>query len=488
MDLKKGCIHGLLGENGAGKSTLVKMMGGVVRPDEGEIAWEGESVKIRSPLEGRRLGIGMVFQHFSLFDALTVSENVVLGLPPDWHEGEVDEEIKRVSEIYGLEVDPKKDVYSLTVGERQRVEIVRCLLQNPKLLIMDEPTSVLTPQEADRLIEVLVRLAGEGCGILYISHRLAEVEEMCDEATIMRHGEVVARVVPKEEKAVLMASKMMGGSYEKRTREGLVKWDVGSDVVLSMEGVNCDLRPEYGVRLRDVHMEVRSGEIVGIAGLAGNGQDLLGSVLSGEVLLEEGGLIKFFGEEVGGIGVVGRRRMGMGYIPEDRQGHSALLNFDLVGNGVLGSDSYEGLWRGSWLQKDKARDFAEGIVKEYDVRCPGVDHQASSLSGGNLQKFVMGRVLKQRPKLVIAMQPTWGLDVGAASLIHGYLIDLAREGCGIILVSQELDELMTLTHRLGVLSEGCMSKFYPTGEIKEEEVGLLMGGLDKDFAEEVKLC
>ena len=479
LRLSEGLIHGLIGENGAGKSTLVKMIGGLVRADSGSIFWQGEEVRLSSPSHARGLGIGMVFQHFSLFDALSVSENVELGLGKGKFGDNISDVIRRVSEEYGLGVEPSRAVSGLGVGERQRVEIVRCLLQEPRLLIMDEPTSVLTPQEADKLMEILKRLSEEGRVILYISHRLSEVEELCDSATVMRHGRVVREVIPKNETAMTIATAMMGESFEGNRRRNVLEVDDREEVLL-MRGVSCDKRPYYEVPLRNVSLDLRRGEILGIAGLAGNGQDLFGSILSGEELLDGEGEIQFFGEEVSSKGVLGRKKMGFGYVPEDRNGHGALPSLSLLENGLLGSDFFGGLWKrnflGDWLDYDKANDFAEDIVRGFDVRCQGVGHSASSLSGGNLQKFILGRELKQRPKLLLAMQPTWGLDVGAASLIHSFLINLAKSGCGIILVSQELDELMMFTNRIGVFSEGYLSKLYRTDSIGVEEIGLLMSG------------
>ncbi|MEQ8967182.1 MAG: ABC transporter ATP-binding protein [Azospirillaceae bacterium] len=481
LDLAAGEIHALLGENGAGKSTLVKIVYGILEADAGSLRWEGAPVTVASPADARRLGIGMVFQHFSLFEAFTVAENIALGLESGESVAAITPRILEVSERYGLALHPDRPVHTLSVGERQRVEIVRCLLQDPKLLIMDEPTSVLTPQEATRLFETLRRLAEEGRTILYISHKLEEIRALCSRATVMRGGRVVAVCDPRRETAHGLAEMMIG--RELRIPEHKAPPETGA-ARLEVRGLSVEPDHALGTPVRDASLAVHAGEIVGIAGVAGNGQAELLAALSGEARAPDAGMILIDGTPVGRSGPERRRALGLCYVPEERLGHGAVPTMTLAENAILGAARREGLARHGFLRLDRARDFAGAVIDRFRVVARGPDAQARSLSGGNLQRFIVGREVAQRPSLLLCAAPTWGVDAGAAAAIHRALIELANDGVAILVVSQDLDELFALADRIAVLFDGRLSEACPLAETDLERIGLLMGGADPDAARE----
>ncbi len=468
-----GEVHALLGENGAGKSTLVKIIYGVLHADEGEILWDGKPVQVADPHAARALGVGMVFQHFSLFEAMTVLENVALGVDGVTDMKALATRVREVSHAYGLPLEPEREVHTLSVGERQRIEIVRCLLQNPRLLIMDEPTSVLTPQEVDKLFETLRKLAAEGVSILYISHKLHEIKALCDGATILRGGKVVGTCDPKVETARGMAQLMIGAELRTPTRRA---GQTLGQVRLAVEHLDLASEEAHGVDLKRVGFEVRAGEIMGIAGVAGNGQNELMLALSGERTSEPETAIRIDGKPVAGLGAAQRRALGMCCVPEERNGHAAVPEMSLADNAVLSGYRRMGFLAGGFIRAAKARAYASRVIKEFDVRTPGVDTLARSLSGGNLQKFVVGREVLQDPGVLVVSQPTWGVDAGAAAAIHQALITLAANGAAVLVVSQDLDELLMLTDRLAVINVGVLSEPMATASASVEEIGLLMGG------------
>jgi len=470
--IQEGEIHVLLGENGAGKSTLVKIIYGVLGADAGSITWQGQQVRIANPAAARRLGIGMVFQHFSLFETLTVVENVALALPDNPDLDALSEQIKEVSQRYGLPVDPHRLVHALSVGERQRVEIIRCLLQNPKLLIMDEPTSVLTPQEVDILFETLLKLSSEGCSILYISHKLEEIRTLCGSATVLRGGQVVANCDPRQETAKSLAEMMIGTSLSFPERQVL---ELG-DERLVVENLSAVCPDPFGTDLVDISFSVRAGEILGIAGVAGNGQVELMEVLIGERTTEDGA-VRIDGEPVGRHGPTERRRRGMCSVPEERLGHGAVPDMSLWENIILSARTRMGIEKNGFLGLHIAQDFPEEVVEAFNVKTAGIEHAARSLSGGNLQKFIVGREMLQNPTVLVILQPTWGVDAAAAADIHRALQKLAKGGAAILVISQDLNELMELSTSFAVISEGRLSEPRPTGEMSIEEIGLLMGGV-----------
>ncbi|MCB1380337.1 MAG: ABC transporter ATP-binding protein [Alphaproteobacteria bacterium] len=474
LRVKPGEIHAFLGENGAGKSTLVKMIYGALQPTSGEFRWMGRKAVIANPAAARKLGIGMVFQHFSLFEALTVAENVALAMPGDFDLAALSEKIARVSKDYGLPLEPSATVADLSVGERQRIEIVRCLLQEPRLLIMDEPTAVLTPQEADQLFLTLGRLAREGCAVIYISHRLEEVKHLCHNATILRHGRVVANVDPTKETAASLAKLMVGGDIH------VVRSNRKSDrgtVRLRLDQMSLEPDGPFAVELKHISLEVKAGEVVGIAGVAGNGQSELFDALSGERTLARDAMIAIDGKPMGRHGVNARRRAGAAFVPEERLGHGAVPAFSLSENVILTRHASDGdLVSSGLVRKTGAAGISERVIKAFDVRKGKPDPEARALSGGNLQKFVIGRELDRRPGILVVNQPTWGVDAGAAATIRQAIVDLSRSGSAVEVISQDLDEIFEIADRIAVISRGQLSEAYPAEELSAEKIGLLMAG------------
>jgi len=480
FSIRPGEIHALLGENGAGKSTLVKIIYGVQQPDEGDIIWRGEKRRIANPADARQLGIGMVFQHFSLFDSLTVAENIALGINDPRQRRGLAGRITEISRAYGLPLDPSRAVHELSVGERQRIEIVRCLLQQPKLLIMDEPTSVLTPQEVEKLFETLRRLADEGCAILYISHKLEEIRSLCRHATIMRQGRVVAECDPRQESAERLAELMIGARVVSARRSAMPA--SGGHVRLAVSDLSLRSDQKFGVDLQAISFAVQAGEILGIAGIAGNGQGELMAALSGEMRLPDADTIRINGVAVGQKGPASRRRLKAAFVPEERNGHGAVGPMALDENALLSSYRSRKLLRWGLISRTRMRLFAASIIKAFDVRGRGVRAEARSLSGGNLQKFIVGREILQEPDLLIVAQPTWGVDAGAAVAIHQALLDLAGRGAAIVIISQDLDEILALCHQIAVINLGRLSSPRPVEGISVEEIGLLMGGIHNQAA------
>ncbi|MQQ09029.1 ATP-binding cassette domain-containing protein [Epibacterium sp. SM1979] len=471
FDIGVGEVHALLGENGAGKSTLVKMIYGLVKPDSGEMVLNGTPYAPAEPRAARADGIAMVFQHFSLFDALNVAENIALGMenPPPMRD--LAARIRAVSETYGLPLDPYRTVGGLSAGERQRVEIIRCLLQDPKLLIMDEPTSVLTPQEVEILFETLRKLKSEGTSILYISHKLEEIRALCDHATILRLGKNVGECVPRDTSARDMAEMMVGTALKTPERSGRAL----GPVALSIKGLSVAAPSAFGTALKDVTLTVHQGEILGIGGVAGNGQDELLSVLSGEVLCAPGEVL-LHGEAIGHLNPIRRRKLGVLAAPEERLGHAAAPDMSLTENALLTGSVREGLAQGGMINWGATRRFAQQVIEAFDVRTPGTENAARSLSGGNLQKFVIGREVLQDPDVLVVNQPTWGVDAAAAAAIRQALLDLAAKGAAVICISQDLDELMEISDNFAALNEGRLSAPRSAEGLSVDEIGLMMGG------------
>jgi len=471
LKVAPGQIHAVLGENGAGKSTLMKIIYGAVRPDEGRILWNGQPVTIANPQQARALGIAMVFQHFSLFDTLTAAENVWLGLDKGMSLAQVTDRIRAVSGEYGLEVDPLRPVHTLSVGERQRVEIVRALLTRPQLLILDEPTSVLTPQAVDKLFVTLRQLSAQGCAILYISHKLDEIRALCHHCTVLRGGKVTGEVDPTQETNASLSRLMIGSDppelAHRPARPGAV--------ALAVRGLSLAKLSPFGTTLDGIGFEVRAGEIVGVAGVSGNGQQELMAALSGEDVRAPQGTVTLFGQDIAAVSPRKRRHLGLHFVPEERLGRGAVPTLSLAQNTLL--TRTEAVSRSGWIDTRAVRVLAADLIDRFKVKAGGPDAVAKSLSGGNLQKFIVGREIDAGPRLLIVSQPTWGVDVGAAAQIRGALLKLRDEGCALLVVSEELDELFEVSDRLLVIAQGRVSPSVPVAEATVTQIGEWMSGL-----------
>ncbi|MFA6266736.1 MAG: ABC transporter ATP-binding protein [Pseudolabrys sp.] len=473
IDLYPGEIHALLGENGAGKSTLVKTMYGLIQPSAGELRWLGEKIELTGPSDARSRGIAMVFQHFSLFDNLTVAENVALGLDGSETFAAMSARLAQVSRDYGLPLDPKREVWRLSVGERQRIEIVRALMQNPKLLILDEPTAVLTPQEADQLFTVLDRLKAEGRALLYISHKLDEVKRLCDTATILRGGKKIDTCNPRSETAASMARMMVGADI------GEVKAMTARTVTvprLLIRDLSREPDDPHGTYLRNISVEVYGGEILGLAGVAGNGQDELFSALSGEQFSPHEDNVIIDGHAAGHLTVTQRRRLGAAFVPEERLGHGTAPRMKLSENALLTGHAASHMVHHGFIDKPATLRTVDDTTKTFDVRKAKRDPEAASLSGGNLQKFIVGREILREPGVLVVSQPTWGVDAGAAAVIRQALLDLSSRGTAVLVISQDLDELAEISDRIAVMFHGTLSEPMAAADATREKLGLLMGG------------
>jgi ABC-type uncharacterized transport system ATPase subunit len=471
LTVQPGETHAVLGENGAGKSTLMKIIYGSVKPDEGSVMWNGQPVHIRNPQEARQLGISMVFQHFSLFDTLTVAENVWLGLDKSLTLGQVTHSITAKAAEYGLDIDPSRPVHTLSVGEMQRVEIIRSLLTNPKLLILDEPTSVLTPQAVEKLFVVLKKLASEGCSILYISHKLHEIRELCNACTVLRGGKVTGICDPRRESNASLSRLMIGAeppALEHHARQA-------GDTVLRVAGLTLPREDQFGVDLDGITLEVRAGEVVGIAGVSGNGQKELLYALSGEDTRAAPEVVRVGNVAAGHYGPAQRRALGLHFVPEERLGRGAVPTLGLAHNLLL--TRRDAVGGSGWINVKALQRQAESIIQRFNVKAGGPNAAARSLSGGNLQKFIVGREIDANPKLLIVSQPTWGVDVGAAAQIRGEILALRDAGCAVLVVSEELEELFEICDRLHVIAKGRLSPSVDRARATVTQIGEWMSGL-----------
>ena len=471
LTVQPGEIHAVLGENGAGKSTLMKIIYGAVQPDEGSMYFNGQPVQVRNPQEARALGIAMVFQHFSLFDTLSVAENVWLGLDKSLRLQEVTERITAKAAEYGLDIDPLRPVHTLSVGEMQRVEIIRALLTEPKVLILDEPTSVLTPQAVEKLFVVLRRIAAEGCSILYISHKLHEIRSLCTACTVLRGGQVTGVCNPSQESNASLSRLMIGAEPPDLMHRPV---HAGA-VVLGVDGLSLARTDPFGIDLIDVQLQVRAGEVVGIAGVSGNGQKELLYALSGEDQRAAPAMVQLAGQNAGRLGPRARRALGLHFVPEERLGRGAVPSMGLAHNLLLTRSDALGV--GGWIRMGQLRAQARAIIERFQVKAGGVDAPAQSLSGGNLQKFIVGREMDAHPSLLIVSQPTWGVDVGAAQQIRAAILALRDAGGAVLVLSEELDELFDLSDRLHVMAKGHLSPSMDRADATVERIGEWMSGL-----------
>ena len=476
LSVKPGEAHAVLGENGAGKSTLMKIIYGAVKPDEGAIEYNGQAVQIRNPQQARALGISMVFQHFSLFDTLSVAENVWLGLDPSFSLAQVSARISAKAAEYGLDIDPSRPVHTLSVGEMQRVEIIRALLTEPKLLILDEPTSVLTPQAVDKLFVVLKKLVSQGCSLLYISHKLHEVRELCSACTVLRGGEVTGVCDPREESNASLSRMMIGAEppalqHQDRTPGA---------VLFEARHLSLNKEDQFGVNLVDINLQVRAGEVVGIAGVSGNGQRELLYALSGEDTRPAPDAVHLDGQAVGHVGPNPRRQAGLHFVPEERLGRGAVPSLSLSHNMLLTRS--EAISFSGWIDTQMLQTQAQKIIQQFKVKANGAQAPAQSLSGGNLQKFIVGREIDAKPKVLLVSQPTWGVDVGAAAQIRAELLALRDAGCAVLVVSEELDELFEISDRLYVMANGKLSPSIQRKDATVAQMGEWMSGLWESHA------
>jgi general nucleoside transport system ATP-binding protein len=474
-----GEIHAVLGENGAGKSTLMKIIYGAVRPDAGTVLWNGAPAEIQNPRQARALGIAMVFQHFAVFETLTVAENVWLGLEPKPGEkrmsrAEVAREVDRVAQVYGMDLAADRHVSSLSVGERQRVEILRALLTNPRLLILDEPTAVLTPQAAERLFVTLRQLAEGGCSILYISHKLDEVRALCSKCTVLRGGRVTGAVDPRRETNRSLSELMLGAAPPAPP----VRAAKAGEVRLEVRDLSLPAAEPFGVALSRIDLSLRGGEILGVAGVSGNGQGELLAALSGEDRRAPAGSVRLFDRDVAGAAPRARRALGLHYVPEERIGRGSVATLSLASNTLL--TRREPVGRGGWLRRGLARRLAARLIDRFGVRAGGPDAVAGSLSGGNLQKFIVGREVDAGPTVLVVAQPTWGLDVGAAAQIRRDIAALSDAGAAILVVSEDLEELFELCSDLVVIARGRLSPRVAVRDADPALIGQWMSGLFAD--------
>lgn len=470
LAVRAGSIHAVLGENGAGKSTLMKMIYGVEQPDSGSIRWNGKPVQLTKPADAQALGIGMVFQHFSLFETLSVVQNVSLLVPGS--QAGLAERITDFGTQFGLHVDPDAMVHQLSVGERQRVEIIRCLLLNPRLLILDEPTSVLPPQSVAMLFDTLRSLQAKGMAILFISHKLEEIRDLCDEATVLRRGEVTGHVDPRSHSSADLARLMIGRDIPKLPKQD---GQAVGEVALKLSRLSHAAKQRFGTSLHDVNLDLCRGQIVGIAGISGNGQQELAALISGEVLCDQADMITMLGKPAGRMKAAERRALGFAFVPEERLGRGAVPEMSLADNSLL-TGHRQGMLRHGFVRRKVERAFTETCIKDFDVRTPSAEAEAGALSGGNLQKFILGREIMLAPKLMLVSQPTWGVDIGAATEIRRRLLEMKAQGAAILVISEELEELFEICDVLHVLSEGKLSAPLDAATTTAQDIGAHMIG------------
>jgi simple sugar transport system ATP-binding protein len=476
FDVRAGEIHALLGENGAGKSTLMKILYGLHQPDEGEILVNGKPVRINSPTAAIDQGIGMIHQHFMLVDTLTVTENVALGLAssrgPVLDLDRVEARIRELSRDYGIQVDPRAMVWTLSVGERQRVEIIKALYRGADLLILDEPTAVLTPQEVDELFTTLRQMAREGHSLIFISHKLHEVLALSNRITVLREGKLVGSL-PREGVTRPQLARLMVGRDVLLARTH-VPVEHGGEL-LTLEHVSA--RGVTGqIALREVSFSVRAGEILGVAGVSGNGQRELAEVIAGLRPVEEG-VVKILGQDITGWNAAQRTASGLAYIPEERMHDGVIQDFSVAENMILQDHTRPPFSRGIFLDFGAVARESRMLVNQFNVKTPSIDTRVKNLSGGNIQKLILARELYRAPRVLIAAQPTRGVDIGATEYIHQRLLDQREQGTATLLISEDLDEVLALSDRIAVLYEGRIMAIVNRDATSAEELGLLMAGV-----------
>ena len=471
LDFESGKIYALLGENGAGKSTLVKILSGVINPDQGQIFLNDKLLKLSSPKDAKNNNIGMVFQHFNLFETLSVFEN--LSIDSEKNNDQLRILVNNILKKYNFKIDLDVPILSLSAGQKQKVEIVRCLIRNPKVLIMDEPTSVLTEQETEDLFLSLKKFSKEGILIIYITHKLKEVLSLCDEVAVMRKGKVVSISRTIDEELSSLANKMIGESLNKIKK--MTSNNFSEEQILTVSKLNFNSEDPYEVNLVDINFTLNKGECLGIAGISGNGQNELFQILSGETLSNNGS-IKFRGKEISKLNPKERREYLMAFSPEDRISQAAVPSLKIYENVALNNFKTSNFFEKGLFNERKIKDHSKKILSNFSVNTDNVNLKSQFLSGGNLQKLILGRELITSPELLICFNPTWGLDVGAINYIHQTLVKINEQGKSIILISTDNDELLQLSDRISVINNGKLSKIMSADEVNPEKLGLLMGG------------
>ena len=470
LEFNSGKIYALLGENGAGKSTLVKILSGVIIPDEGKIYLNENNLKLNSPLDAKKNDIGMVFQHFNLFETLSVFENLIID--SDEQRESLREKIDTIMKKYNFSIDLDIPVLNLSAGQKQKVEIIRCLIRSPKVLIMDEPTSVLTEQETSELFLSLKKFSEEGILIIYITHKLKEVMQLCDEVAVMRRGKLVSVSEIKNENIESLANKMVGQNLKTIKKK---KAKTSSDQLIKITNLNFTSEDPFETNLIDINFSVNRGECLGIAGISGNGQSELFQVLSGEIISEKNS-IEFNNNYIGDLSPQERREYLMAFSPEDRLEQAAIPQMKIFENVALNNFKSSNFFNNGLINENKIKEHSKKIISDFNVNTDNIELKSQFLSGGNLQKLIIGRELITSPDLLICFNPTWGLDVGAINYIHETLIKINEQNKSIILISTDTDELLKLSDKISVIHKGKLSKIMNAEEVTSEKLGILMGG------------
>ena len=475
LEFKSGKIYALLGENGAGKSTLVKILSGVIKPDEGQIFLNNKIIKLNSPIDAKKNKIGMVFQHFNLFETLSVFENLII----DSNESReiLREKLNSIMKKYNFPIDLDIPVLNLSAGQKQKVEIIRCLIRNPEVLIMDEPTSVLTEQETSELFSSLRQFSMEGILIIYITHKLKEVMSLCDDVAVMRKGQLVSVSKIKDEKIETLANKMVGQNL-KNIKKKITKKKV-SENLIKISNLNFNSPDPFETNLKNINFELNKGECLGVAGISGNGQSELFQILSGEIISEKNSIL-LNGNPIGNLNPQQRREYLMAFSPEDRMEQAAIPQMKIFENVALNNFKSSNFFNKGLIDEKKIKQHSQKILSDFSVNTNNVELKSQFLSGGNLQKLIIGRELITSPELLICFNPTWGLDVGAINYIHETLIKINEQKKSVILISTDTDELLKLSDKICVIYKGKLSKIMNTNEVTSEKLGILMGGGEID--------
>jgi len=475
LEFESGKIYALLGENGAGKSTLVKILSGVIQPDNGQIFLNNKVLKLNSPIDAKKNKIGMVFQHFNLFETLSVFENLII----DSNESRINlrENINIVMQKYNFVIDLDIPVLNLSAGQKQKVEILKCLIRKPEVLIMDEPTSVLTEQETNELFSSLKKFSEEGILIIYITHKLKEVMSLCDEVAVMRKGKLVSTGKIADEKIETLANKMIGQSL-KTIKKEILKENTKEQLVKVVD-LNFKSDDPFETNLSNINFELNRGECLGIAGISGNGQSELFQILSGEITSENNSIL-FNNKQIGKLNPQERRQYLLAFSPEDRMSQAAIPQLTIFENVALNNFKDSNFFKGGLINEKKIKEHSSKILSKFSVNTNNVELKSQFLSGGNLQKLIIGRELITSPELLICFNPTWGLDVGAINYIHETLIKINEQKKSIILISTDTDELLKLSDKICVIYKGKLSKIMDANDVTSEKLGLLMGGGEID--------